>query len=921
MLLWSLLLTPLLAALAIALLPSSARRAAALLAGFGMLGTLAAALALAPAVFAGELPYARWDWLPAAGLSLSLRLDGLAWLFTLLISGIGALIVLYASQYLADEDPAPRFFSTLMVFAAAMMGIVTAGNVLGLVVFWELTSISSFLLIGYWQQREDARAGARMALTVTGMGGLALLAGMLLLGDIVGSFELDSILASRELIQADPRYPWALGLILLGAFAKSAQFPLHFWLPRAMAAPTPVSAYLHSATMVKAGIFLLARLYPALGGSDAWFYVVSGAGAVTMLWGAYQALYQQDLKGLLAYSTISHLGLITLLLGLCTPLSVVAGVFHILNHATFKASLFMAAGIIDHETGSRDFRQLGGLFRALPITGSLAIVASAAMAGVPLLNGFLSKEMFLVETLSLQRGVVFDWAIPLVALAAATLSVAYSVRFIHDVFFSRPPQDLLKSVHEPPWIMRLPVEALVVLCLAVGLFPALLVGDLLHVGAEAALGGPPPDYKLKVWHGFNLALGMSVFALLVGVGLYFLLNRDLRLHRVERRSRGERVFRAIVGAKIAFARALRGAGESSRLQAYLAWLFLVVLLAGSGPLLLGGFGFGPVPAQPIPPLAWLLWLLGMASLAATVYWHRERLTAVIMISALGLVVSLVFVFLSAPDLALTQILVEMASLLLFLLALRQLPERGLPEHGVARKLRDAAIALGCGVGVGSLMYAVLTRPSRSLSDYYLSTTVPLGGGTNAVNVVIVDYRALDTLGEIAVFGVAALIIHALLQRGLPYDGPPRQGAADRYPLFLALVSRLIWPMSILLSLYLFFRGHNQPGGGFIAGLVLAVGLLLQYLASGRDHVETRLKPDWPTWIAGGLLVALLSGVGAWYFAHPFLTTSTYYALPVIGEVKFATATIFDIGVYLVVFAGAMLALLMLVPRPPRGGLR
>ena len=321
----------------------------------------------------------------------------------MLVSGMGLLVIVYARYYLSADDPAARFYSLLLGFMGAMLGVVVSGNLVQLVVFWELTSVFSFLLIGYWTHRKDARRGARMAFTVTATGGLALLAGVLILGHIVGSFELDAVLQAGDVVRAHPLYPLALGLVLLGALTKSAQFPFHFWLPHAMAAPTPVSAYLHSATMVKAGVFLLARLWPVLSGTDAWFWIVGGAGLATLLLGAYAAMFQNDLKGLLAYSTISHLGLITLLLGLNSPLAAVAAVFHMMNHATFKASLFMSVGIIDHESGTRDMRRLDGLFRFMPITGTLAIVACAAMAGVPLLNGFLSKEMFFAETVFVTR--------------------------------------------------------------------------------------------------------------------------------------------------------------------------------------------------------------------------------------------------------------------------------------------------------------------------------------------------------------------------------------------------------------------------------------------------------------------------------------------------------------------------------------
>ncbi|MDD3652546.1 proton-conducting transporter membrane subunit, partial [Immundisolibacter sp.] len=451
--------------------------------------TALAGLALganAPAVAGGEVVRVAWPWLPELGVNLGLRLDGLALLFSGLVLGIGLVVVLYARYYLAEDEPMARFYALLLAFMGAMQGVVLADNLILLVVFWELTGLASFLLIGFWSQRADARQGARMALTITGAGGLALLGGVLLIGAAVGSYDLDAVLAAGPALRAHPYYLPALVLVLLGAFTKSAQFPFHFWLPQAMAAPTPVSAYLHSATLVKAGVFLLARLYPALGGSDAWFYLVSAAGMITLLTGAVLALFQHDLKGLLAYSTISHLGLVTLLFGLDRPLAVVAGVFHIINHATFKASLFMAAGIIDHECGTRDMRRLRGLFRPMPHTAILAMTAAAAMAGVPLLNGFLSKEMFFAESLTLaERGMV-GWLPPLLATAAGLFSVAYSVRFIHDVFFNGKTGDLPREPHEPVRWMRVPVELLVLLCVLGGVAPAAPVAPLLDLAAGAA---------------------------------------------------------------------------------------------------------------------------------------------------------------------------------------------------------------------------------------------------------------------------------------------------------------------------------------------------------------------------------------------------------------------------------------------------
>ena len=477
----------------------------------------------APAVLAGETIRYSFAWIPSIGLDLSLRLDGLSLLFMFMILGIGLLVILYTRYYLSANDSMAKLYSYLMLFMTAMLGIVMSNNVIQLWLFWELTSISSFLLISFWWHKSEARKGARMALAVTGAGGLALLAGLMLLGDIVGSYDLDVILASKAIIQSHDLYEVALVLVLLGAFTKSAQFPFHFWLPHAMAAPTPVSAYLHSATMVKAGIFLLARFHPALAGTDTWFLLVGLTGLATLLFGAYIALFKHDLKGLLAYSTISHLGLITLLLGLDTELATVAAIFHIINHATFKASLFMAVGIIDHETGTRDMRKLNGMWRYLPYTATLAMVAAAAMAGVPLLNGFLSKEMFFAETLHQQVLGSMSWLIPVLATVAGALAVAYSARFIHDVFFNGDPIDLPRTPHEPPRYMRVPIEILVVICLLVGMFPHFTIDGILSAASLAVLGKEMPVYELAIWHGFNLPLLMSAMA--IAGGLFIYINR------------------------------------------------------------------------------------------------------------------------------------------------------------------------------------------------------------------------------------------------------------------------------------------------------------------------------------------------------------------------------------------------------------
>src|SRR4051794_34936940 len=709
---------PFIGAIVAGLLPTHARNAAAWLAGATTLVGLALVWAAYPTVAAGGVVRHTSEWMPTLGLDFSLRMDGFAWLFAGLVSGVGALVVLYARYYMAAEDPVPRFFAFLLAFMGSMTGVVLSGNLIQLVFFWELTSLFSFLLIGYWHHTAAARDGARMALTVTATGGLCLFAGVLILGHIVGGYDLDLVLASGDKIRSHPLYLPALILILLGALTKSAQFPFHFWLPHAMAAPTPVSAYLHSATLVKAGVFLMARLWPAMAGTEAWFVIVGTTGMITLLVGAYVAIFQNDLKGVLAYSTISHLGLITLLLGLNSELALVAAVFHILNHAAFKCSLFMAAGIIDHETGTRDIRRLSGLNRSMPFTARLALVAAAAMAGVPLLNGFLSKEMFFAEALSAQTPLGLLNLVPYAALLGSAFSVTYSLRFIHGAFAGPDPVDLPRQPHEPVAWMRLPVEILVLTCIMVGMLPAATVGPFLAVGVRSVLGDDVPAYSLAIWHGFNLPLAMSLVALTGGLALYLMLERRLRSGSdgppLLRRLEGQRIFeRTMVFLSWRLARRLEAAIGTRRLQPQLRLIVGVAFLAGGAAVWARGFGSGNLPTSPIDPVLALVWAIGGAcALGAAWQAKYHRLMALILVGGVGLAVVVTFVWFSAPDLALTQLTVEVVTTVLLLLGLRWLPKRfqtpGDNEPEVmtrTRRLRDLSLAVAAGSGLAALSHA------------------------------------------------------------------------------------------------------------------------------------------------------------------------------------------------------------------------
>ncbi len=894
------------------------RRTLAWLAGAAPILGMVVLVLLTPQVMDGFI--ARWSvpWIPQLGLALSLRLDGLAWMFALMVMGIGALVVMYAHYYLGPQEKAQRFYAYLLLFMGAMLGMVLSGNLLLLVVFWELTSISSFLLIGFWSHRDDARDGARMALTITAGGGLALLAGVLLIGRIVGSYELDMVLLAGDAIRAHALYPWVLGLVLLGVFTKSAQFPFQFWLPHAMAAPTPVSAYLHSATMVKAGVFLLARLHPVLAGTDLFFYVVTIVGALTMLMGAWYAIFQHDLKGLLAYSTISHLGLITLLFGLSTPLAVVAGLFHILNHATFKASLFMAAGIIDHETGARDMRRLGNLRRYLPYTSALAIIASLAMAGIPLLNGFLSKEMFFAQALEIERHDVMRMLVSVSAFVFAIFGVAYSLRFVHDTFFGAGPRAVDREIHEPPRFMRIPVAILVVTCLAVGIVPAWTVAPVLATAAAGVLGDNVPEYSLAIWHGISLPLMMSLGGVLGGVVLYFGLRRLFDLHAIVRRSLGRHLFWINVEALFRLARRFTHSVANGHMQRSMLWLVLAAVAAGAAPFLANGMAglLDPAPlvregSQPMVRLGWVLWLMLVGCSLATLALYRYRLVAVAVVGGAGLAVSLTFIALSAPDLALTQLLVEMVTLSLMLLGLHYLPKDSPPERPWLRRGRDGLVALAAGAGVGALAYAMMTRPSSGIGSEMLARSLPEAWGANVVNVILVDFRGFDTFGEITVYGIAGLVVHALLRRARMAPEKVMPGPPIKLPV-PADLAQVLFPLTVVVSIFLFLRGHNAPGGGFIAGLTLAVPLLIQYVIQGAESVEQRFGFDYIRCIGLGLMVALASGVASMLLGTPFLTSGHYdLVLPLIGTVPLASPSAFDIGVYLVVFGSTMLMLSMM----------
>lgn len=937
-----LLILPFLGSILVGLLPSNAKGPESWLAGIIALVCAAITAWHAPDVLQGNPVIQTLQWVPSYKLNLVFRMDAYAWMFSMLVTIMGALVVLYARYYMSPKDPVTRFYAFFLAFMGSMLGVVLSGNIIQMVIFWEMTSLSSFMLIAYWNHRQDAKRGARMALTITAAGGFCLLAAMLMIGHIVGSYDLDRVLDSGDTLRNHPWYLAILILFALGALTKSAQFPFHFWLPNAMAAPTPVSAYLHSATMVKAGVFIIARFWPVLADTAPWFWIIGGAGLCSLFMGAFAATFQRDMKSVLAYSTISHLGLITLLLGLNSQLALIAALFHMINHATFKASLFMATGIVDHETGTRDLVLLSGLRKVMPITATLAIVAAAAMAGVPLLNGFISKEMFFAETLNLPDYFEVSRLLPVLAVLASAFSVAYSLRLIAKVFFGPPATELPQQAHEPPIWMLVPSAILVLLCLLIGIMPQTFIGPVLASAAHAILGASLPAYSLAIWHGFNLPLIMSFIAMFGGILLALILRPRQRRAPGETpllsHLDGRAAFDFIMNALDTLAYRAMEIFATKRLQPQVLWIVLITIVVTILPLLL--FESWPVLAFRNIDLPFtMLWIIGAFCAVGAAYQAKfNRFRSLVLLGGTGLCCSLTYLWLSAPDLALTQLVVEMVTTVLLLLGLRWLPRRMSTEptaakaRALVRRFRDMIIAMTAGLGMTVLSYLQLSRPRPDgVSAFYLDKALPEGGGTNVVNVLLVDFRGFDTYGEITVLAIVALTVYALLRRFRPpqeslkaledrrfrQSGDTSTVAEDAVlprgtMLIPTVISRFIMPVSTLIALFFLLRGHNLPGGGFVAGLIFAASVILQYMMGGIRWVEDRSRIYPQFWIAGGLILAGFAAMLAWAAQLPFLSALALdVALPVVGHLHLSTVILFDLGVFAVVVGATLFMLVAL----------
>ncbi|MGC5329423.1 Na+/H+ antiporter subunit A [Micromonospora sp. DT62] len=866
------------------------------------------ALARTPAVHDGGAVVETYPWIGQLGVDLALRLTTLSWLMTLLVGGVGALVLVYSAHYFGRESAGvARFAAVLVAFAGAMLGLVLADDLLLLYVCWELTTIFSYLLIGHSTERRSSRWAAAQALTVTTFGGLAMLVGFIMLGGHAGTYRWSEITAAP--LPGGAYLVAAVVLILTGALSKSAVLPFSSWLPVAMAAPTPVSAYLHAAAMVKAGVYLIALLAPVLAAAGPWRPVVVVAGLATMLTGGWAALRQTDLKLLLAYGTISQLGLIAVAVGAGTPDTALAGVAMLLAHALFKAPLFLVVGIIDHGAGTRDLRELSGLGRRAPLLVTVTVLAAASMAGLPPLVGFVAKEAVLAAFTDRP-------AVVAVLVVGTALTVAYSARFVWGAFATRPGV-------EPAVLGRIPASMLAppALLAAVGLAagPAAGILDgLLRPYAES-FGVVGED--LALWHGLSPALGLSALAVAGGAAL-FALRGPLApvLARLHVPVTGNQGYEWLIRRFDRLAMRVTGATQRGSLPQYLGVILVVLVLVPGGAMLATRPWQERIALWDSPVQVVVVAVVTVAAVLAV--GARRRLTAMLLVGMTGYGTAMLFVVHGAPDLALTQFLVETATIAVFVLVLRRLPER---FSARPRRLKWARRTIGLVVGVvvgGLALTAASARRAPTISAEFPDLAVTHGYGRNVVNVTLVDIRAWDTMGELSVLVVAATGVASLIfQRSRSGPRPRRPERPNRVQrpghrvwlrggstlherqrsIVLEVVTRLVFHTVVVFSLFLLFAGHNAPGGGFAGGLVASLALAVRYLAGGRYELAEAAPVGAGTVLGAGLFVSIGTGAVALFAGGSVLESARVNLwLPLIGDFYLITSLFFDVGVYLVV---------------------
>lgn len=869
------------------------------------------ALWQAPAILGGGAMTESMNWAPGLGFRLDLRLDAFGVLMTLLVGGIGALVFCYSRWYFPDRPDLGRLATQFVAFAGAMFGVIVADNLIALYIFWELTSITSYLLIGFDDRSADARAAALRALLVTVSGGLTMLAGFVLIAQTAGTYSLSGILATRP---AGPLSELGLLLVLIGAFAKSAQVPFHFWLPGAMTAPTPVSAYLHAATMVKAGVYLIARLAPAFAGVWYWRPLLITVGLASMLVGGWRALAQRDLKLLLAHGTISQLGILVLLFGAGFPAATAAGATLILAHAAFKGALFMVVGIVDKEAGTRDIRRLDALHRPLRATFAVAAIAAASMAGLPPLLGFLAKEAAFEAFAEAAGGAVSSMVLAAL-VAGAALTFAYSARFLWGTFASKSPDDLApdhisETATRPAAGFVAPAAILSAVTLLFGILPG-GISDLV-VGAARSLDPRVPPHRLELWHGFKLAFVLSLASLLGGV-LLWLRRRGVASFQQRYRLPWDaaRFHDYTVAMLLRFANIMTGKMQTGSLPMYLMVILSTAVLI-PGVILFTEARFWPESSLVDQPLQGVVAVVMVLATIAAVA-SKQRMAAVVATSVIGYSVAFLFVLQGAPDLALTQLLFETLLLVLFVLILRHLPPYFSARGGTEWKVLRTTLAIAVGAFAASI--ALIARGARvdpPISTEYIRRALPQGDGHNVVNVILVDFRAFDTFGEIMVLTAAALGVMGLIraarrERGEPYEHRP--APIFRVSPILDPAARLLFHTVLLYSIVLLTVGHDRPGGGFIGGLVAGAAFILLYLAGGTPLFR-RGEPARPELFLGsGITLAALIGILDWLHGAEFLEAMTLsLELPALGRLEIPSVYLFDFGVYLVV-VGLVVALL------------
>ncbi len=855
-----------------------------------------------PVVAAGGAVMESIAWVPALDAALAFRLDGLSLLFALLVSGIGTLIVLYAGAYLSDHHHLGRFYAYLLGFMASMLGLVLADDLIAMFVFWELTSISSYLLISFQHEKSDSRRAALQALLITGGGGLALLAGLILLGAAADAWQFSAL--DAEALDGHALYPAIIVLVLIGCFTKSAQLPFHLWLPNAMAAPTPVSAYLHSATMVKAGVYLLARLNPVFGGPDGWGTILVVVGAATALVGAVLAIRQTDLKRILAYTTVTVLGQLTMLIGTNTTYGLQAFVIYLLAHSLYKGALFMAVGAVDHATGTRELGRLGGLIRYMPLTGAAVALAAFSNAGLPPFFGFIAKEFKYTGLIEFGP---LGWLTAGVMVATnALLLTAAGLVFIRT-FLGRQGR-YLREPHEVSMPMWLGPMVLAIGGFILGAFNNLPEVWLVNSAVQAVSRGPV-EVHLYLWGGITPALVASALTVALGA-LGYVYRYEVR-HRLARwrvfwRISGDLIWDRMLKRIFVFAGTLASNFQHGSLRRHMTLLVLVAsATALFGVLSMAGSFAGVGSVSPLSPagLAGCVLAVGGAA-GAAVMKGRLALVAALGLSGLGL--ALFFLAANAPDVAITQLMVETLTVVFLALVLRRMPPMGVVGSRAPRVRRiHAAVAVLFGLTAAGVVIAALSQPlPGDIAAWYLANSLPGGHGANVVNVILVDFRALDTLGEILVVALAGLAAATLLGAGRGTGAARHGGRAEFDSVFLRQGVKPLAGLLLLVSLVLLWRGHNLPGGGFIGSLVAACALVLLALAFGVPLARRLLRVS-PAWVSGlGLACAVGAGVIGLLGGGQFLTGG--WAFP--GGLPLGTPLLFDVGVFLTVF-GAVLHML------------